>query len=496
MKVGAEDSPFDRGKMVQEQAEPAAPDEKEDAGGRQDSPSDRGKMAQKQAEPAALSGSQTASEIRSAVTALVETVDTPAVHYASGSVGPGQPQPCIQGEFNLSTPGMTLNGVRTASTCSPRGDVDCNLCQGEMDDLHFKGRTRSKTDHDPISVTNMFLFLDITGVLLFDVLRLLRTSTRLRAGTSAIFPDRAEQYLDEFGKMMMTEINTFPESFVASKSTFGIGIRDSTTELGTTEFGPHDSATTPDPTDIPEYQEDGTVTTRVRGVSAAHTTAVAYSRVVFASLPELAPHDRTMANFGEMLLDLPEEERIQILQEHLAATRLGYTRNDSQTHSAVPPRGAPVDRYLQERQDGTDDSRDQRRRAIELLAQPSPDQGKGESARRRAHVPVETTPGGAALSAEAPIARRAPLRAKCLRSQCDSDRGHRGSRAAASAASTGERLQKEGGATAEHEPWPSPSGRRCKKKKNKSVAGAKQEQVHEQATGSPGAEDSAGTAIQ
>ena len=109
---------------------------------------------------------------------------------------------------------------------------------------------------------------------------------------------------------------------------------------------------------------------------------------------------------------------------------------------------------------------------------------------------METTPGGAALSAEAPIARRAPLRAKCLRSQCDSDRGHRGSRAAASAASTGERLQKEGGATAEHEPWPSPSGRRCKKKKNKSVAGAKQEQVHEQATGSPGAEDSAGTAIQ
>ena len=123
-----------------------------------------------------------------------------------------------------------------------------------------------------------------------------------------------------------------------------------------------------DPTDIPEYQEDGTVTTRVRGASAAHTTAVAYSRVVFASLPELAPHDRTMANFGEMLLDLPEEERIQILQENLAATRPGYTRNDSQTHSAVPPRGAPVDRYLQERQDGTDDSRDRRRRAIELLA--------------------------------------------------------------------------------------------------------------------------------
>ena len=124
-------------------------------------------------------------------------------------------------------------------------------------------------------------------------------------------------------------------------------------------------------------------------------------------LPELVPLDHTMANFGAMLLDLPEEERIQILQEHLAATRLGNTRNGSHT-SGTPPHGGASDvRYIQERRGDTGDSREQRRRAIELLAHQPPGQGNGDYARRRSHDPVEPTPDGTSGAA----AHRGPDRA-------------------------------------------------------------------------------------
>ena len=54
--------------------------------------------------------------------------------------------------------------------------------------------------------------------------------------------------------------------------------------------------------------------------------------------------------------------------------------------------------------------------------------------------------------AEAPIALRAPLRDKGPRPQCDSNPNHQGSRAAVTAAGTGEKRQKDGGATAACEP--------------------------------------------
>ena len=54
--------------------------------------------------------------------------------------------------------------------------------------------------------------------------------------------------------------------------------------------------------------------------------------------------------------------------------------------------------------------------------------------------------------AEAPIALLAQLRGKGPRPQCDSDRDHQGSRAAVTAAGTGEKRQKDGGATAACEP--------------------------------------------
>ena len=128
--------------------------------------------------------------------------------------------------------------------------------------------------------------------------------------------------------------------------------------------------------------------------------------------------------------------------------------------------------------------------------------------------------------AEAAIALRAPLRGKGPRPQCGSIRNRQDSRAAVTAAGTGEKRQKEGGAPAACEPYPSPSGqrskqkkskgaagagrrskqkknrgvagagRRNKKKKSKGVAGAKQEQVQVQAAGSSAQGDSAGTAIQ
>ena len=115
-----------------------------------------------------------------------------------------------------------------------------------------------------------------------------------------------------------------------------------------------------------------------------------------------------MANFGEMLLDLPEEERIRILQEHLAATRLSHTRSGSHTSGTLPHGGAPDVRYIQERRGDTGDSREQRRRAIELLAHQPPGQGNGDYARRRTHDPVETTPDGASGAAARRGSDRAP----------------------------------------------------------------------------------------
>ena len=171
-------------------------------------------------------------------------------------------------------------------------------------------------------------------------------------------------------------------------------------------------------------------------------------------LPELVPHDRTMANFGKMLLDLPEEERIQILQEHFAATRLGYMRSGSHTPSTLPHGGASDDRYIQERQGDIGDSREQRRRAIELLAHQPPGQGNGDYARRRTHDPVETTPDGASGAAARRGSDSAPRATpgQRPRPQCGSNHNHQDSRATVTAAGTGEKRQKDGGATAACEP--------------------------------------------